>query len=63
MDVRKFIFIISGALAGWLFYHFYGCTNGCPISSNPYIMITYGGFSGLILSPKRKKRNEDENNR
>jgi hypothetical protein len=42
--------IVIGALGGFAYYHFIGCTSGhCPITSNPYISTTYGAVFGLVL--------------
>jgi hypothetical protein len=40
---------VVGIVAGYLFYHFYGCTNGCPMTSNPFITTAYGGIAGFVL--------------
>jgi len=40
---------VVGLVAGYLFYHFYGCTNGCPMTSSPYITTIYGGVAGFVL--------------
>lgn len=58
--ILKGLIIMAGLGGGYLYYHFVGCRNGyCPISSNPYISIIYGGIIGLLLalsltSKKRK---------
>lgn len=48
------MFIVPGALlgitGGYLYYYFYGCANGCPINSNPYISMLWGGLMGYLLS-------------
>ena len=39
-----------GATAGYIYYAAIGCpTGGCPITSNPYIMVPLGGFFGYSL--------------
>lgn len=53
-----------GAIAGWAYYHFIGCSSGsCAIASNPYIAIPYGGLMGYFLvgifekkEPKEEKQ-------
>lgn len=50
--------IALGAAAGYLYYHFAGCTNGnCRILSNPYTSILYGGFFGGWLFSFFRKDN------
>jgi hypothetical protein len=42
--------ILVGAAAGFAYYWTIGCpTGGCPISSNPYLMLALGGFMGYTL--------------
>jgi hypothetical protein len=39
-----------GALGGFLYYHFVGCSSGtCAITSNPYLSMIWGGFLGFFL--------------
>jgi len=40
--------ILAGMTAGYLYYYFYGCTNGCPINSNPYMSMIWGGLMGYL---------------
>ncbi len=50
-----------GALGGFLYYYFIGCSSGtCPITSNPYISIVYGAFMGYLLFDLFKKRKKDD---
>jgi len=47
---RPFLGIVIGGLAGFLYYYFVGCSSGsCPITSNPYMSIIYGGLLGLFV--------------
>jgi hypothetical protein len=59
--ILKGMIILAGLGGGYLYYHFIGCQNGyCPISSNPYISIIYGGVIGLLLAlslTSRKRKN------
>jgi hypothetical protein len=50
--------IILGALAGYLYYQFVGCSSGsCSISSNPTNSTLYGALMGyLILSMFEKDK-------
>ena len=45
-----------GAIGGYAYYYFIGCSSGsCPITSNPYLMTAYGMFFGAVLFFKKKK--------
>lgn len=47
---KPFLGIILGGTAGFLYYYFVGCASGtCPITSNPYISVIWGGFFGFFL--------------
>ena len=73
MDLKKLysnkwfkssLFIVLGAIAGYSYYYFIGCTtNACPITSNPYISSGYGMAVGLLMSfdsKKKKHKNEEK---
>ena len=51
---KRLLFLVSGSLAGgiagYLYYFFYGCTNGCPLNSNPYLSIVWGMLVGYLLT-------------
>lgn len=47
-NVKLFVFVFLGAIAGYLYYFFIGCKIGtCPITSNPYFSALYGSVLGL----------------
>lgn len=48
--------IVTGALAGYLYYHFVGCDVGsCSITSKPINSTLYGAvMGGLLLSSFQK---------
>ena len=49
--LRTGLFVIGGALAGFLYSHFIGCRTGaCPLTSNPYISTLYGAAVGLLMA-------------
>lgn len=49
-SIKNIIGLIIGALAGYLYYHFIGCTSGgCAITSNPYMSILWGAVLGYLL--------------
>jgi phage shock protein E len=62
--LKLFIFIICGTAAGYLYYHYYGCTAGCPLTSKWYVTSVYGAVMGLLLGlPGRNKLiNNDSSN-
>lgn len=44
---------LVGGVAGYLYYHFIGCTSGsCPLTSNPYMSIGIGSLMGYLLASK-----------
>ncbi len=50
------LFSVIGCAAGYGYYHFYGCTAGCPITSRWYVTSVYGLVLGLILAMPGKKK-------
>lgn len=58
----KIIGALIGGIGGFLYYHFVGCASGtCPITSNPYISVIYGGFLGYLLFNMFKKKEHGTN--
>lgn len=54
----KYVFIgaILGAIAGYAYYHFVGCTSGtCSITSKPLNSTLYGAVMGGVLFMGNKK--------
>ena len=42
---------IIGAVIGFAYYRFIGCSSGvCPITSNPWASILYGAFMGFMIA-------------
>jgi hypothetical protein len=55
--LRRFFPVVIGGLLGYGYYYFIGCSNGCPIQSNPYASTIYGAAIGGFLSfPSRKTK-------
>ncbi len=57
---KNYIKIIAGAaigaLGGFLYWYFIGCTSGtCPISSSPVISTIWGALIGGLLFSAFKK--------
>lgn len=40
---------ILGAGLGWLYWRYFGCTNGCAITSSPLNSSLYGALMGGLL--------------
>jgi hypothetical protein len=42
--------VVTGIIAGYLYYHFVGCLSGtCAITSKPLNSSLYGGLMGGLL--------------
>ncbi|MEI6021458.1 MAG: DUF6132 family protein [Bacteroidota bacterium] len=56
---RSLIGVGIGAVAGYLYYSFVGCSSGtCMITSNPWVAVPYFGFLGYLFIGLIKKKNE-----
>ncbi len=48
---RNLIGIVIGAIAGWLYWHFVGCSSGtCSITSKPINSTLYGALMGYLIA-------------
>ena len=48
--LKPFLGIALGGLAGFLYYHYVGCSSGsCAITGNPFMSTAYGSMLGLFL--------------
>jgi len=48
--LRLLVFVVVGALAGFVFQRTVGCRSGaCLITSNPYVSTIYGAVLGYLL--------------
>jgi len=48
---RPFLGVLIGGTAGFLYYHFVGCSSGsCIITSHPYSSIIFGGLGGFFIT-------------
>lgn len=59
----KFALLLTGlgAAAGYAYYYFVGCSNGCTITSNPLYSSLYGSAFGFLSwqslrKPQNKKK-------
>jgi len=47
LAVRPLLGGAGGAALGWAYSHYVGCLTGtCPLTSNPWFMIAFGGWLG-----------------
>jgi hypothetical protein len=55
--------LVAGAIGGYLYYHFVGCTSGtCMITSRPLASTLYGAFMGALLFDMfRNSKSKSEN--
>ena len=62
LNLRILIGLVLGAIAGYAYYYFIGCSSGtCAITSNPVNSTLYGSLFGVLLFYKQsndKKRNK-----
>lgn len=42
--------IVIGGIAGYAYYHFWGCTGTCPITSSPVKTVIFGSLMGGLLA-------------
>jgi hypothetical protein len=48
---KPFLGVLAGSLAGFLYYHYVGCSTGsCFITSHSYSTIIFGGLSGYLIT-------------
>lgn len=48
--MKSVLFVLGGAVAGFLYYKFVGCRTGaCPITSSPIVSTLYGAAMGFLL--------------
>jgi hypothetical protein len=51
---KPFLGILTGGTAGFLYYHFIGCSSGsCLITSHSYSTIIFGGLAGYLITTGR----------
>lgn len=54
---NKLFFIggLLGAVAGYMYWKYWGCVNGCTITSNPRNSTLYFAVIGILVSGLFKK--------
>ncbi len=58
-----FIGLIIGAIGGYAYYHFVGCSSGtCAITSKPLNSTLYGAMMGWLLFTGFRKEKSKTNN-
>ncbi|MGL1901392.1 MAG: DUF6132 family protein [Fibrobacterales bacterium] len=51
--MKIFIGIAAGIALGFIYYKTIGCSTGtCPITSNPWSSMIYGGVLGALITYK-----------
>ena len=62
IDLKRLsIGVVLGAIGGFAYYYFIGCSTGsCPLTSNPYLMTVWGIFFGGVLFFKQKKEEKED---
>lgn len=59
MNTKLKILLLTalGAVLGYGYYHFFGCTSGCTLKSSWTTMTLYGAVFGFVISlPTKKKK-------
>jgi hypothetical protein len=57
----ELIGVAIGAIAGWCYWYFVGCSSGsCAITTSLVNSSLYGAFTGGILGSMFKKSNKQE---
>jgi phage shock protein E len=61
LNKRLLIGIVVGAIAGYAYYYFIGCSSGtCAITSNPVNSTLYGILFGALLLYKKKPDDKEK---
>ena len=60
--LRLLLFALAGALAGYAYYIFFGCTNGCAITGSPWRSMLYMAVLGLFIAFASEKEGDGQCN-
>lgn len=55
--LKSLIGAATGAIAGYVYFYFYGCNGTCAITSSGFISSLYGALAGFIAFFPFKKKN------
>lgn len=47
--LRRIFPIVIGAVLGYAYYYFIGCSKGCAITGNPWMSTLWAGLIGSLL--------------
>lgn len=57
---KRIVFGTLGAIGGYAYYYFIGCSSGaCPITSNPWISTVYGVAISLVWTLGDQKKAQE----
>ena len=60
--LRLLLFALAGALAGYAYYSFFGCTRGCAITGSPWRTMIYMAGLGLFIAFASEKESDGQCN-
>ena len=60
--LRLLLFALAGALAGYAYYFFFGCTRGCAITGSPWRSMLYMAVLGLFIAFASEKEGDGQCN-
>ena len=60
--LRLLLFALGGALAGYVYYFFFGCTKGCAITGSPWRSMLYMAVLGLFIAFASEKEGDGQCN-
>ncbi len=53
--------LLVGGVGGWVYYIEIGCASGtCPLTSNPYTSILWGGIIGYLVGDLFRNKQKAE---
>jgi hypothetical protein len=56
LSITWLLFTVIGALAGYLYWYYIGCSSGtCAITASPVNSTLYGALLGFLLQASFKK--------